>query len=69
MRDLMIVWRNPNPHRGTRHWRTRKSEFTMGVYIVQELIPHGTMGRWASTSALEVHKGRRATAVEGKISA
>ena len=69
MKDLTVVWRNPNPHQCFRHWRTRKSEFSVGVYIVQELIPHGTTGRWASTAALELHKGRTPEESTDKISA
>jgi hypothetical protein len=57
MQDLRIVWRNPSPHRIVRHWRMKKSEFSSGIYIVQELIAHGTTGCWASTSALEIHAG------------
>ena len=57
---LEIVWRNPNPVRLHRRRHSFERTGERPMYILQEFVEDGLVGRWATISDLEVVAGGRA---------
>jgi hypothetical protein len=59
MKQLIIVWRNPNFKRHPQRVRTLERGLRRTLYIVQQLMPSGKEGFWTTTASLELLRGGR----------
>jgi predicted HAD superfamily phosphohydrolase YqeG len=60
MAVLKIVWKNPKAEPRKRRWHELASDVGRRVYLVEELVPQGSLKQWAQRVALEIIVGGRA---------